>query len=312
MRRFAVLLSLSAIALCGGWWPAAAWNDTGHEVVALIAWENLSPAARSKVVAVMREAPAASQLRQLFRQDNRPLEVREREFFRRAATWADLARDLPAFHHSTWHHRNFYWKQDNGVAVDLPDLQVNPENVVERLGHFKTRLADASVPASQRAIELAWVLHLVGDIHQPLHCSGRVTVAEPHGDRGGNEYELALFPAPNPRRDRQSLHAYWDGMIDKAFRRNAGETESAYLQRAANLIVARHPRALLEARLKPGQIDVWARESVVAAQGAYPDSLKRGVEPTAGYRLMGIQTSRERVALGGYRLALMLEQVAGP
>jgi hypothetical protein len=260
----------------------------------------------------MRQAPAASQLRQLFREDRRLLRVREREFFRRAATWADLARDLPAFHHSTWHHRDFYWKQVNGVAVDLPDLHVNPENIVERLEHFKGRLADARVPASQRAIELAWVLHLVGDIHQPLHCSGRVTATERDGDHGGNDFELALLPEPNPRRDRQSLHSYWDGMIDKAFRRNAGEAHGAYLERAASLVVARHPRALLESHLKPGQIGLWARESVVAAQAAYPRTLKRGKEPAADYRLAAIQVSRERVALAGYRLALMLERVAGP
>jgi S1/P1 Nuclease len=312
MRVFAALLTLSAVALGGGWSPVAAWNDTGHEVVALIAWENLSPATRSKVVSIMRQAPAASKLRQLFREDGRPLDVREREFFRRAATWPDLARDLPDFHHSTWHHRNFYWKQENGVAVDLPDLQVNPQNVVERLEHWKTRLADPSVPPAQRAIEFAWVLHLVGDIHQPLHCSGRVTASEPDGDRGGNTFLLAILPGHNPDRDRQTLHAYWDGMIDKAFRRRAGETHSAYLQRAASLIVARHPRALLEAQLKPGQIEVWARESVVAAQAAYPRTLERKKEPAGDYRLMGIQVSRERVALGGYRLALMLEQLTGP
>ena len=204
---------MSAIALSGGWWPAAAWNDTGHEVVALIAWENLSPAARSKVVAIMRQAPAASQLPQLFRQDNRPVEVREREFFRRAATWPDLARDLPDFHHSTWHHRNFYWKQDNGVAVDLPDLQVNPENVVERLGHFKTRLADASVPASQRAIEFAWVLHLVGDIHQPLHCSGRVTAAEPQATARQRVQARAL-PGAQPQA-RSAISARLLGRHDR-------------------------------------------------------------------------------------------------
>ena len=198
------------------------------------------------------------------------------------------------------------------MAVDLPDLQVNPQNVIERLEYFKTRLREPSVPASQRAIEFAWVLHLVGDIHQPLHCSGRVTAEAPDGDRGGNFFELALLKEPNPKKKRQTLHAYWDGMIDKAFRRRAGETYSAYLQRAATLIVARYPRPLLEGQLKPGQIEVWARESVVAAQAAYPATLQHKKEPAPDYRLMGIQTSRERVALGGYRLALMLEQLTGP
>ena len=310
MRIASVALSALWIGLSGGLGPASAWNDTGHQVVALIAWDNLSPAARSKLVAAMRQAPPESQLPGLFPLDNRPLEVREREFFRRAATWADLVRGVPELHHSTWHHRNFYWKQERGQPIDLPDLQVNPENVLERLSHFRTRLADPTLPVGQRAIEIAWVLHLVGDLHQPLHCSGRVTAVEPDGDRGGNDFKLTLLPEPNPQTLRHSLHGYWDDMIDKAFRRQAGEAFGTYLQRSAGLIVARHPRALLEGQLKPGQFDVWARESLVAAQGAYPATLRRNREPSAEYRLMGIQVARERVALAGYRLALMLQEVA--
>jgi hypothetical protein len=310
MRIVAVVLSTLWTVLSGGLWPAGAWNDTGHQVVALIAWDNLLPAARSKLVAAMRQAPPESQLPGLFPHDHRPLEAREREFFRRAATWADLIRAVPELHHSTWHHRDFYWKQQSGQAIDLPDLQVNPENLLERLRHFKARLADSTVAAAQRATEIAWVLHLVGDIHQPLHCSGRVTSVETYGDHGGNDFKLTLLPEPNPQKRRHSLHGYWDDMVDKAFRRQVGEAFSAYLQRSASLIVARHPRALLEGQLEPGQFDVWARESVVAAQHAYPVTLRRNREPPTDYRLMGVQVARERVALAGYRLALMLKEVA--
>lgn len=183
MRVVAAVLSVAWIVLTGHLWPTWAWNDTGHQVVALIAWDNLSTGLRNTLVAMMREGEPATRLPGLFPQDKRPMEVRAREFFRRAATWPDLVRDAPELHHRTWHHRDFYWRQDQGRAIDLPDLQVHPENLLERLHHFKKLLASPTVSANERAIGIAWVLHLVGDIHQPLHCSARVTAIERKGDR---------------------------------------------------------------------------------------------------------------------------------
>ena len=123
-------------------WPASAWNDTGHQVVALIAWDNLPPELRSKLVAMMRQAEPATRLPSLFPEDKRSMDVRAREFFRRAATWPDLIREVPELHRPTWHHRDFYWRQDQGRAIDLPDLQVHPENLLERLHYFKKLLAN--------------------------------------------------------------------------------------------------------------------------------------------------------------------------
>lgn len=311
MRIVAAVLSVPWIVLTGNLWPASAWNDTGHQVIALIAWDNLSPGPRSKLVAMMRQAEPATRLPSLFPLDNRAMEVRAREFFRRAATWPDLIRSVPELHHPTWHHRDFYWRQDKGRAIDLPDLQVHPENLLERLHYFKKRLANVTVPARERAIGIAWALHLVGDVHQPFHCSARVTAIERKGDHGGRGFELAPLSPPHPPGERYSLHAYWDDMLDRAVPRQSGERLGVYLQRAAALVVSHHPRAQLEAELKPGQFDAWARESVVAAQSAYPASLRRGQEPSADYRNLGIQVALGRLALGGYRLALMLRDVAG-
>jgi hypothetical protein len=100
-------------------------------------------------------------------------------------------------------------------------------------------------------------------------------------------------------------------MLDRAVLRGSGERLDVYLQRAAAQVVSHHPRAQLEAELKPGQFDAWARESVVAAQSAYPAGLRRGQEPSADYRNRSIQVALGRLALAGYRLALMLRDVAG-
>jgi hypothetical protein len=185
----------------------------------------------------------------------------------------------------------------------MPDTKVNVENVLERLEHLRAVLMDTNQPPGERAIAMAWVLHLVGDVHQPLHCASRVTAQEPKGDQGGNTFKL---DAAN-----ESLHHYWDGMLDKAVVRKSNEGTSVYLSRTAALVVARHPRAVLEGQLKPGKFEDWARESLAAAKGAYPSGLKRNQEPSAAYRTAGIQVAMERVALGGYRLAMILEDVSG-
>lgn len=159
---------------------ANAWNETGHKVVSRIAWEYMTPQAHSKAIALLEAAPSDADLTNLLATDARLLAVREQEFFLRASTWADMMRDgkFPArrekYHKSPWHYINFFWESSpNGTPKDRNDLKPEPENIVERLQHLQSVLADTGQEQSQRAIALVWVLHLVGDIHQPLHNSAR-------------------------------------------------------------------------------------------------------------------------------------------
>jgi hypothetical protein len=244
--------------------PAAAWDEIGHQVVAHIAWENLRPQTRQRAVELLRAAPADADLASLFPEDSRPREDRERELFLRASTWPDIVRDpkKPArrsrYHKSTWHFVNFFFEQRTPASPprDLPERGPEPVNVVERLEAFRRGgLGDSTRPAGERALELAWVLHLVGDVHQPLHTSARVTPSEPRGDQGGNLFKLGTGRNP------QSLHGYWDGVVRRGTRRRSGEGEEAYVARIADGITERHPRASLAARLKPDQFrGLGARE----------------------------------------------------
>src|ERR1051325_8446948 len=91
--------------------PLRAWDNTGHEVVAGIAWDNMTAAARQKAVALLGAAPANACLRSLLPNDARPLAVRQREFFIRAATWPDRVRSGPCvqFNQEDWHFLDHYW-----------------------------------------------------------------------------------------------------------------------------------------------------------------------------------------------------------
>jgi hypothetical protein len=72
--------------------PLFAWNATGHQLVAGIAWDQMTPAARQQAITLLRAAPPDACLLDLFPTDSRPLAVREREFFMRASNWSDIVR----------------------------------------------------------------------------------------------------------------------------------------------------------------------------------------------------------------------------
>src|SRR5207253_3232651 len=101
--------------------------------------------------------------------------------------------------------------------------------VAESIVALGATLADSSAADTTRAVALAWVVHLVGDIHQPLHSSSRVTPAEPlpKGDEGGNTFHLD---------DNRNLHAYWDRILDEAVAPEPGEDSIAYASRIARQI----------------------------------------------------------------------------
>jgi ketosteroid isomerase-like protein len=297
--------------------PARAWDDVGHRVVAAIAWENLSPEGRERAVKLLLAAPADADLASLLPQDGRPPAERQRELFLKAATWPDIVRDqkpphaerFAKYHHGPWHYIAWYWEPAAGAPRDRPDLPPDRENVVERLEIFDTSLADASRPAADRGVELAWVLHLIGDIHQPLHAASRVTATEPHGDHGGNDFKLKADGS-------QTLHWFWDSILTTARPRPAAEADAAYVDRLATDLAHRFPKEGLAGRLQSGQFEAWAKAGYETTKArVYPSSLKRGKAPDAAYRKLALGIAEPAIALAGYRLADTLMQIfaaAGP
>jgi hypothetical protein len=292
--------------------PLHAWDELGHRVVARIAWDHMTPAARAKAVELLMAAPADAALLELFPRDGRPLAIRQREFFIMASVWADLIRPgrFPGapgaeYARSDWHYVNHFWEQSRPGARGVPrrDLAV-AGLLVDRLREFDGPLGDDSRPAAERAVELAWVLHLVGDGHQPLHNSARITPVEPEGDRGGNLFLL---------HGRLNLHSFWDRLAGPAYPWAPGDTSSAaYVGSIADRIVAMHPRASFEGRLHPGNPERWSLEGAeIAMRHLYPADLRRGERPPPHYVHMARRIAAERLALAGYRLADYLNRNLG-
>lgn len=291
--------------------PVQAWNGVGHEVVGRIAWDNMTTQARRKAVDLMLTAPDNSQLRTFFSRDgNRPVAEREREFFYTATTWSDFVRpgsgkppSLTQYHKRDWHFINFFWRQSNGTAQDDPRPTVG--EILDRLQSFSADLTRSTDPAEHQdlhpSLKLAWLLHLSGDVHQPLHASARITRSEPNGDKGGNDFKL---------NGNNNLHSYWDNIIEDTFRRRRGESEDDYINRLAGTAVVHHPKSEFDDLMQPGEFRNWAQGSLRTAQEeVYPSTLRRNRKPSARYAEMAYQESEQAVALAGYRLAMLMNAI---
>lgn len=296
-----------------------AWNGTGHRLVASIAWDNLSETARKNIVTLLKQAPKGDCLRELFASNGSD----DREFFVVAATWPDIIRGgegIPQqctnLHQPAWHFKDRFWSGTSGDSHHPPTDLNRPLahiNAVERLEKFQP-FVNGTGGAGKRAMDVAWILHLVGDIHQPLHTSGRVTTlaTEQNGDQGGNTF----FVGPtrildNGKKSTPTLHSYWDGIVDRAEPRGSSEDFKSYIKRLTTKFQSDFPKSHFS-DLEPGQFDKWAIESLKRAQqNAYPTSLTRGQLPNSTYQANTFKIAEESIAEAGYRLADLLETLFG-
>lgn len=285
LRSSAFSLALSAL-LVG---PVQAWNGAGHRLAAAVAWRQMTPAARHAASALLAAHPdyrlwlsrggddygaflEASTWADEIRKDRRYYDEGREEATAAFPGMADTAR------HKDWHF------------VDLDaEGRVRAGAIDRQIPRLTARLADPRLTRAERAYALAWLLHLVADIHQPLHVGSR-------DDEGGNLVEIA--DPFNPRQPSTRLHAWWDDLPGPPWLR--GER----LERATEALLAEHPAAPPQ-----GDAILWRDESRLLGGEAYPDA-GSGRLPTIseGFRARARAVAGRRVAEAGYRLGRVLEQ----
>lgn len=254
---------------------ALAWNDEGHRTVALVAQRKLSPQACRWVTEVLRAHPEGA------------LDLSS------AAGWPDRVREDPEFHHQEWHYVNF------PLFVDTPEHPVRlTGEVLPALNRMIRILKDRRAPARERAIALSWLVHLVGDVHQPLHAANGYWATFPRGDRGGGHLMVGFG------QEMVKLHAFWDaagGLYWKGVNHNR-------LDSIVDGLMIDYP---IDARLQVRDAAIWAKESY----GLAKDVVYPGVGPeqalSTEYIARSRQVAQDRMALAGYRLADLIERLAG-
>jgi S1/P1 Nuclease len=305
-----VLLALAVLPL-----PASAWNIPGHMLSGAIAYQVLSqenPRTIDKVKAILEKHPWYANQWQARLQD---VSVADPSLvlFMQAARWADDIRGSDKQQHrALWHHINWPFKPEGQPAsVQVKDPE--PVNILTAMAENESAVKQASDP-ERRAIVLAWLFHLVGDIHQPLHAAQLFTVDYPEGDRGGNEICVRVTQAGQP----MNLHRFWDGVI----------TSGSNITRLRNEATTLQNRQVFQrsqlTELASTDFGAWAEESFeIASKIAYRNGrigipkgenkdcrdVKAAPVLPVGYVVSASRIADRRMILVGYRLAAVLRRV---
>jgi hypothetical protein len=310
-RIFGVFGLIVAMCICA--MPAMAWDDVGHKITAYIAWQRMTPQARENVIRILREAPEDSNLAAFYMSGPESEETRKREYFEVVATWADIVRDrdfetrYKKYHKSNWHYADIFWKQVNGKVEMLSGFEDNGQ-AINRLVAFDKTVRDASVSDKEKAIAIAWIMHLGGDIHQPLHTSARVTDLEPKGDQGGNLF--LLTPQGTARADQLNLHWLWDSIVIRNYPLKGNESGRQYVEAMADRMMKKYPFAKVQNRLELGQYESWQKESFAFNNtDVFTPDLKRFEAPSERYKRNAYRVAEQQLTLAGYRLGETMNAV---
>ncbi|MDB5333236.1 MAG: hypothetical protein JWP03_4387 [Phycisphaerales bacterium] len=305
---------------------AMAWIDTGHKIVALATWDELTPASKAKITEIIKQHPRYKEDLLSGLPEGASDDEAVRYAFATAATWPDMVRSQGhpmhnVANHPLWHYIDIpYILEGQPTPTTRPSTNPGPQNIVEALGKSADDLKSATVPVPDKAVALCWVLHLGGDIHQPLHGCTLYSPQFPEGDKGGNGF-IVLRDPPYPD-SKRNLHFIWDEML--------GDYKSEAMCRYVAAGLRADPqlsRERLKDALEVKDPAKWAQESHELAvehvylkgklQGTSTQELK--ADPTTvvpglprGYIKDAEQVATRRAALAAYRTADLLNSIFDP
>lgn len=305
-----VLLTLILALICAA--PAHAWDDEGHMIVAYVAYQQLTPSARLRANTLLKLNPKYKEWLATLPAGTSQADT-DVMIFMIAATWPDQIKSDPGYSpdgsdkgdrpegspdparntgyddklmHKYWHFVDQPFAKDGTTLPPVPT-----PNAQERIALFRSVLA-SSAGDDLKSYDLVWLLHLVGDVHQPLHCATRVDKDDASGDAGGNFVKLTCTGCPT------ELHAFWDDLLGTSKNPKSAITVARKLPAADSTLAA-----------KTDEAD-WVHESFQdAQQDVYAGPVGDGLGPfhlTTAYKSDSKGLAQQRVVLAGSRLGNLI------
>ena len=299
--------------------PLLAWGPIGHMAVAYVAYQNLTPATRTRVRDLLKLNPDYANWEKQI-PSGTSADDHDRMIFMIASTWADDIKTEAQYsddgtdggntpggasssqnvgysdllRHRYWHFVNTAFSPDQ---TPLPELTT--PNAQTQIIVFRSVLASAQLD-ELKSYDLVWLVHLIGDVHQPLHAVTRVTKSHVTGDAGGNV--VKLFGHAD-----STLHSYWDDLPGSDCKFCNDKVQC--VNRAIVL-----GKAYQSASSKSRSLDVaaWIRESFDEARTKVyrgpigTEDQSYTIVPGSSYETQAQKLAKKRIALAGARLAQVL------
>lgn len=260
-------IAVFCMVICSS--SALAWNELGHQLIAQIAYDEMTPRAKNLYESLFHQGKAKS--------------------FRNAAIWLDKIRAKHDPFYNDMHYIDIPFTRDGSSLPSIP-----PHNAVSAIDMATLTLLSHRETVAHKKEAMKILLHVIGDIHQPLHAATEVSHLHKDGDAGGNLFRLSH------NKIAKNLHQYWD---------NGGgclkpkHGHRINIEKIASELENQYP-CVLGMDMDPM---LWAKEShVIAVNDVYPTtgSLDQN------YAINAQKITNERIARAGCRLSLWLNQIA--
>jgi hypothetical protein len=251
------------VSILCGCLPAFGWGGEGHSLIARIAWVQLTPVVQARVSEILGPNVTLQSI----------------------ASWADTVRNQRR-ETGPWHYID--------IPIDKPHLDMardcpKGDCVISKIEDFQRVLKDPATPPVQRREALMFLVHFVGDMHQPLHSSD-------NKDKGGNDVHVMFGDRP------QNLHSVWDsGLLAKI-----GKEDDVFPALSADSMKHRK-------RWARGSVESWAeqahKDAVKITYGKLPKSADgKPVAITAAYEAQADPLIKLQLEKAGARLARVLNE----
>jgi hypothetical protein len=315
--KLALKLSAALVVACFAFAPGVrAWGCRGHETIAALAEKHLTPEAKQALLSLLSANPIDPQLKRFC--GNTGLDP-----FIDGSTWADDERNVEPTT-APWHFIDVPLSVTSSAQVKIFCGTVGC--VIQAIPEQLTILKDTSAPAAKRAAALRFIIHFVGDLHQPLH-------ATTNSDRGGNCVPLKYFsrkPSVKNNSYAPNLHHIWDTEIPERDMEGAGAAEFA------DKLDAEFAASFAAWQQGGMQLETWAWEGHQFAKTSAYSALGKPITPepdvpvnscadnnnigqrmlnkhfgvAAVYQHKAAAVVEERLAQAGIRLAMILNDAA--
>lgn len=316
MRILLVIIAFTLICLA----PAHAWNSVGHRATASIAFDAMTEETRIGVTTILKQHPRFAEDFATQMPDEvsaGTFTVQSRWILEQAAIWPDQIQLLDdpikqTYHRGRWHYINhIVYLTDNDQAEGAgdfapnvattfePPLRQNLNSVQALRGNLQV-WRDSNASSAEKAVALCWILHIAGDMHQPLHNTALYSRAYfPTGDRGGNSIDVVWGE------ETINLHYVWDGL----------PARMSDLKPSSRTLLSIETDSVND-----DSIDEWFfSHARLAARFAYPDDVKQQllsrlmkqkspqIEVSHEYLVRAESIARRQINLAGHRIAALLE-----